>query len=163
VAELDAMKSAFAAFVRGLFPNIDALALYPCRVLAQNADGSLELQPDSDRLPGYSNVPLRLGLPGCSATVAAGARVLLGFENGEPSSPVAMLWGPASATALQLGDGPAQPVVLATALRTELNAIWAALAAHVHAGVTTGGGVSGVASVTPATSAIGSTKVTAAT
>lgn len=60
---------------------------------------------------------------------------------------------------LELGEGGMQPAVRGTALRTELDAIWTALGAHVHAGVTTGGGTSGPATVTPATQPITSTSV----
>jgi phage baseplate assembly protein V len=48
---------------------------------------------------------------------------------------------------LELGGGTMQPAALATALRTELDAIWTALGAHVHAGVTAGSAMSGTAAV----------------
>jgi hypothetical protein len=91
-ADLDRMKAGLAAWVRGLFARIDYLALYPSRVVSQNGDGTLELQPDDPRLPGLSNVPVRLGIPGTTVEVQAGARVLLGFEAGDPARPVATLW-----------------------------------------------------------------------
>jgi hypothetical protein len=92
VSDLDRMKGVLAAWVRGLFARIDYLALYPSKVVGQNGDGTLELQPDDARLPGLSNVPVRLGIPGTTVEVQAGARVLLGFEAGDPARPVATLW-----------------------------------------------------------------------
>jgi hypothetical protein len=92
MSELDRMKDGLAAWVRSLFSRLDYLALYPSRVVSQNGDGTLELQPDDPRLPGLSGVPVRLGLPGTTVEVQAGARVLLGFEAGDPARPVATLW-----------------------------------------------------------------------
>jgi phage baseplate assembly protein V len=60
---------------------------------------------------------------------------------------------------LELGGGTMQPAALATALRTELDAIWTALGAHVHAGVTAGGASTGTAAVAPAKQTIASAAV----
>lgn len=84
---------ALANFIRTVVGPVDYFAQYPAKVLAQNADNTLELQPDSPRLPGLSGVPMR-GLPGVVAKVKPGARVLVGFENGSPDAPVAMLAEP---------------------------------------------------------------------
>lgn len=90
--DYDRVKRAFAALVKQLMSRIDWLALYPCRVVTQAADGTLELQPDDPRMPGVTGVPIRLGLPGVTVRVQPGARVLLGFENGNPQLPMATLW-----------------------------------------------------------------------
>jgi hypothetical protein len=135
VAELDRMKAALAAYVRSLFAGLDYYASYPAKVVAQNGDGTLELQPDDPRIPGLSNVPIRYGVPGVKATVASGARVLLGFAAGDPGKPQAELWESAVPTEIVIGTGSTQPVGLGTALRTELDAIWTklvALGAHTH-------------------------------
>ena len=148
--DLDRIMGALESFVRGLFPNIDYLALYPARVAAQNGDGTLELVPDDPRLPGLSSVPVRYGTPDTTAVVASGARVLLGFAGGDPSKPIATVWESASITSITIGaSGPTQPAALGQDVRTELDAIWNILSTHVHAGVTTGSGASGVAAVTP--------------
>jgi hypothetical protein len=73
-------------------PRVDWLAKYDARVVAQNADGTLELKPDDDRLPSYSGVPIRYGVPGIAATVAAGARVVLEFSGANPQRPIATVW-----------------------------------------------------------------------
>ena len=77
---------------RVLGDRLDYLALYPARVVVQNDDGTLDLQPDDARLPAMQRVPIRYGVPGVTATAAPGSNVLVGFEAGDPARPVAMLW-----------------------------------------------------------------------
>jgi hypothetical protein len=72
--------------------RIDSLALYPCQVLRDHGDMRLDLQPDRADLPLLVHIPLRTMLPGVTVRVRQGARVLLGFENGDPSRPVATLF-----------------------------------------------------------------------
>ena len=100
-SDYDRIKSGLVAIIRrtvGAFivQRVDFLAAYQCKVVTQNGDGTLELQPDDVRLPGYSKVPIRYGVPGVSATVAAGARVLLEFAGGDPQKPIATVWESAS-------------------------------------------------------------------
>jgi hypothetical protein len=165
-AKEDRLKSGLLAMVRSAFPQIDFLASYPARVVEQNADGSLELIPDDTRISGLSNVPIRYGVPGVKATVAPGARVLLGFAGGDPAKPQAELWESATLLKLEVlgaevvvGTGEAQPAALATAVRTELDAIWMALGLHVHTGVTTGTGVTGNSGVSGTKQTIASSRV----
>lgn len=86
----------FSRLVASLTRRVDYLALYPCRVVQQRADGTLDLQAEDSRIGSPASVPYRT-MPGLSFEVSAGARVLLGFEDGSPSRPVAQLW--------ELGDG----------------------------------------------------------
>jgi hypothetical protein len=88
----DRIKGGLEAFVRSLLHRVDYFALYPAKVVAQNADGTLELQPDDTRIPPHSQVPIRLGIPGATVKVVAGGRVLLGFAGGRPDAPIATLW-----------------------------------------------------------------------
>jgi hypothetical protein len=62
---------------------------YPAKVVAQNADGTLELIPDSDLMPGLSGVPIRTFAPEVSVTVAPGSRCQVVFEEGDPQRPTA--------------------------------------------------------------------------
>lgn len=87
----DRLQRAIEGAIRALVP-VDYLAIYPCKVIAQQANGSLDLRPERAGLPDLSGVPIRCGLPGCKVTVAAGARVLVGFEGGRPDAPYAALW-----------------------------------------------------------------------
>lgn len=98
--ELDRVKGGLLRIIMGVVGRTDFHALYPSKVVTQNTDGTLELQPDSAKLKPISKVPIRLGLPGVTVKVAAGARVLLGFEQGDPSRPRALLWEADSMTEL---------------------------------------------------------------
>jgi hypothetical protein len=102
---LDRIKGPLAAFVLQVMDFVRLHPLFAAKVVAQNGDGTLELQPDSDVLPQLSRVPIRWGIPGVTATVAAGARVLVGFENGDPARPIATLWDSASVTQLNINAG----------------------------------------------------------
>lgn len=92
----DRFKGALADLVRQLTGHTDFHALYPATVKAQNDDNTLELKPDGTKLPGFSKVPIRHGLPGITVRVVKNARVLLGFEGGDPQRPYAALWSPGS-------------------------------------------------------------------
>lgn len=118
------VKEPLGGSIRVLFPRYLYQGLRPARVVSQNADFTLELRPDENLLPGLSQVPIKHGVPGLQVKVAAGARVLLGFQgNGDPSAPYAALWESGTLTELVvtasskvtvnapeilLGDGVAQ-------------------------------------------------------
>lgn len=84
---------------------------YPARVVQQNADGTLQLLPDDDKVKGggLDRVPIRYGLPGFTATVPAGTRVRVGFDAGDASRPWAALWDEGDVTAVVF-DGGTRPV-----------------------------------------------------
>ena len=85
------LRAALAAVIRAETRRVDYHALYPSTVLSQDgAGGPLDLRPDSADIPPPQAVPLRT-LPGVKLTIPAGTRVLLGYEGGDPSRPVAML------------------------------------------------------------------------
>ena len=89
---LDRMKAAMAAVLEAMVgARLDYLARYPARVVSQDGN-RLELQPDDPRIPGIPGVPIRVGVPGLTLKVPSGARVLLAFEGGDPSRPVAEIW-----------------------------------------------------------------------
>ena len=88
--------------------RLDHLALYPAVVVQQRADGTLDLVPEDARVPSCQGVPIRLGLPGVTVAVPAGGRVLLGYENGDPSRPVATLWESGTVTRITINNGTAK-------------------------------------------------------
>lgn len=132
---LDRVKTYLARVIDGVMRRVDWYAWYPARVLAQSEDGSLELKPDNPRVPGLSKVPLRLGLPGVRVNVLPGARVLVGFEGGDPSRPVAALWERPScvemaldpSATLLLGDGATQAALHGTYFVAQLQTLHATL------------------------------------
>lgn len=111
MATTDRAKAALVAIIRatvGNFlvgPRVDYLAMYPAKVVSQNGDGTLELQPDDSRLPGYSSVPIRYGIPGVTATVSGGARALLTWAGGDPQKPVVVGWEPGTILSLAVKAG----------------------------------------------------------
>jgi hypothetical protein len=99
----DRYFAGFRDLVRRAVPGIDYQAAYPSKVVAQNGDGTLELRPDTERMPNVPRVPIRTFAPGVTLKVAAGARCLLEFEEGDPRRPIATFWDGAGLTEVQLG------------------------------------------------------------
>lgn len=92
-ADYDRIRRGLALFIQRVTSRIDYLAHYPCKVQGQNADGTLELKPDDGRFgPGLSKVAIRHGIPGVTVIVKTPSRVMLYFENGDPTKPAAALW-----------------------------------------------------------------------
>lgn len=87
----DTIRQTIARIARSA-TGVDYLALYRARIVAQNADGTLEVELDDKRMPGMSHVPLRTFLPGVEVRVKSGGHVLVGFESGDPTRPVATLF-----------------------------------------------------------------------
>ena len=102
----DRLKAAITAFVSQLTAKYDYAAKYAHTVVAQNADGTLELKPDSPNLPGLSNVPIR-SLPGLAIKVSPGARVSVEFDGMDPSKPYATTWDQGGLTSLAFAGGNA--------------------------------------------------------
>jgi hypothetical protein len=67
-------------------PPLDFMLFYRAQVLTASTDGAtVDVKPEDARIPGHSNVPIRVGIPGAVAVVQPGAVVLLGWEKGDPS------------------------------------------------------------------------------
>lgn len=145
------LADALEAVISRVMRRVDYHALYPARVVTQNADGSLDLVPDSERVPSCQRVPVRT-LRGISVEVSAGARVLLGYEGGDPSMPYASLWEPGDATVVRVNGGDSrvardgEPVVASAALTAWMAAVVTKVntgVGTVSAGPTTIGAISG--------------------
>jgi hypothetical protein len=139
--DYDRLKQSLVTLIRrtlgaSIIQKIDYLAAYQCKVITQNTDGTLELQPDDARLPPYQKVSIRYGVPGVSALIANGARVLLEFAGGDPQKPIATVWESASVTklvatasAIDLGGGATEALVKGTSYATHMGNLSTALTA----------------------------------
>lgn len=93
-AVIDRIKDSLFALVRAANPTVDYYAFYRATVVSQTGDGRyVDVRPDSPKIPGMSKVPLKLGLPGATAKFSGGAKVLVGWEDGDPRFPVAIMFG----------------------------------------------------------------------
>lgn len=132
---LGAFGAIIARFVgnRIVGPRVDYLASYPATAVTQNGDGTLEIQPDDSRLPSLSSVPIRYGVPGVSAQIANGGRVLLSFAGADPAKPIATVWESASVIALVFNGGShgvarvADAVAVASTMNAWISAVTAQL------------------------------------
>lgn len=94
-------------------------AAYFGSVIAQNDDGTLDIKLETVSVPSPTQVPIRYGIPGISATIKPGARVAVQYEDGDSRRPVATVWDAAEveelnvtaqnvkvhAASVELGDG----------------------------------------------------------
>lgn len=96
----DAIRDGLERIVRQATAHVDYYAIYAGKVVAQNADGTLEIRPDAAHMPGFSRIPIAYGVPGISATVASGARVHVKFEQGSPAHPKAEVIDPTALKAI---------------------------------------------------------------
>lgn len=87
----DRVKQAFFSAVRASSPRAPYMGVYRGVVVSQSGQ-TVDVKLDDARLAGASAVPIQIGLPGATVEVAAGARVLVVFESGDPSKDVALTW-----------------------------------------------------------------------
>jgi hypothetical protein len=109
---LERFKRVLISFIRNATRRMDYLALYPATVLKDHGNHELDLRPDQVELPALVRVPLRLGIPGATVKVKAGARVLLGFDNGDPDKPTCQLWSTGTLELLKISTGQGHVVTI---------------------------------------------------
>lgn len=99
------MSDALERFVRWACRDVRFHKLYPGTVELDRGDGSMDVTPDDDEIRGMGLPPLRAraGLPG-EVTADAGARVLVGFDGGDPKRPYIAEFGGGRGT-VKLGGG----------------------------------------------------------
>lgn len=107
--------------------RIDWLKSYAGRVIVQRSDGTLDIQLDTRDVPPLPAVRYRVLPAGAKLTIAAGSRVVVTFDNGDPLTPVAGLFDPGMATrgVARLND----TVKMSPAFQTWTGLVKAALAA----------------------------------
>lgn len=145
----DRVKQAFFSAVRASAPRAAYTGFYRGVVVSQTGQ-TVDVKLDDPRLPGMSALPIQVGLPAATVEVAAGARMLLAFENGDPAKPVALLWEGAQARRISLpadllelgGESLADAVVKGTTYRAAeatLNATLQTTLAAAAAGLAAAG------------------------
>lgn len=98
----DRILGPFRSLIRAAVARVDYFALYSAVVNTDNGDETCDLTPEDSRLPSMSKVPKMYGLPGIKTTISQGAKVLLCFQNGDPSRPAIVLFGTGSASELDI-------------------------------------------------------------
>jgi hypothetical protein len=90
----DHPRAALDQFLSKLRRDVDYSREWPCKVITQNPDYTLQLLPDDDAMKaaGLDKVPIRYGLPGMRAKLKSGARCHLAFAAGDPKRPFAHNW-----------------------------------------------------------------------
>ena len=104
------MNPRFRNAIRALagIPSVDYSALYPAKVLANKSGNRADVRADDDRIGALSNISVKQFAPDITLEIAAGARCLLGFAEGDPSKPFAIAFDLAgSFTRLEIGSGGA--------------------------------------------------------
>ncbi len=98
---LDRVKGSLVAIIESVIgPRLDYRAAHPAKVVTQHLDGTLDVVPDNADIAPMTKVPIRYGVPGVTAKIAVGARVLVEFAGGNPERPIATVWESASVTEL---------------------------------------------------------------
>lgn len=129
------LRATFWALVReivgqpidaGASPEYLLLGRYRATVVAQNADGTLEVQAEDPRISGVKNVRLRVPIPNCVVQVAPGAVVLLCFEGGNRKQAYCAPEWESGATLTSLSIGAAADAVVTKQDMSALIAVFTA-------------------------------------
>jgi hypothetical protein len=130
----DRLSSALKELITLFTAKVDYLALYPSEVFSQDSDGSLQVFPDNQSIAKQAGVKLHSPFPHCKVTVTKGARVLLGFEEGDPSKPYCLpSWSSpdGTLTLIDIGSG-SQFVALSNKVDQAFADLKTYIDAHTH-------------------------------
>lgn len=105
--------NAFKRVLEALLPDFDLYALHPATVI-NAAPNTVDVRCDNARLPELVGVPLRTFAPNVQILVSVDSRVLIAFEGGDRTKPVALLWGAGNFDALSIGSQNTQPIARVT-------------------------------------------------
>ncbi len=97
----DRIRRALREILQSIMGRVDYFALYQAEVISQSGQ-TLELRPLDSRFPDMDEVPIWHGLPGVEVKIEKGAIVLVGFRDGNPTRPFAMLWQSETLTDVKL-------------------------------------------------------------
>ena len=139
------MKRAIFALFKASVPRLDYYATYRARVVQFNdADQTIDVVPDDQRIPSMGGIPFRHGAPGTTVKmpiVNPGTSVLIGWSGGDPSAPFAESWGGGETVAqitqvaaeIILGGTGAQPTLKGTSHNSALSTLAGALTVYTTA------------------------------
>lgn len=83
------LEETLGPIVQSETAHLEYYGSWLARAVGQNGDGTLELQPYSERWPGLSAVRMRHGIPGVTvAQITPGIDVVFTFEDGRPRAPI---------------------------------------------------------------------------
>ena len=88
----DNLHEGLESFIKEVMRGVDYHIAYPCRVISQRADGTLDIEPDDTKIPPMSSVPVRCFIPGAKYKVTENSRGNLIFENANPQKPAFTLY-----------------------------------------------------------------------
>lgn len=99
-------------------PDLMRLGLYPAQIVAQNADGTLDVKPVNPDIPGDKNVRMFVGVAGATVKPVPGAVVLLGWEEGDPGKAFCapIFYSGGSLLSLTIADQAGDALVLGNGL-----------------------------------------------
>lgn len=89
---LDPLHQGLKQFILETISQLDYYAMYPGKVVVQREDGTIDIILDNPRLPPLTSVPIRLPWPGAKINVMPNTRVLVSFEDADPTQFSAQLW-----------------------------------------------------------------------
>jgi hypothetical protein len=101
-AMMDRLLGPFRSLTRAATARVDYFALYSAIVNTDNGDETCDLTPEDSRLPTMQGIPKMYGVPGATSTLEQGGKVLICFQNGDPSKPAIVLFGKPSPGRLKL-------------------------------------------------------------
>jgi hypothetical protein len=89
---MSGMRDSLAAFIRWVMRDTAYHRVFTAVVMAPSDGATVDLLPDDPTVAGngLQGVPVSYGVPGASAKLLPGIRMLLIFEGGDPSKPRAI-------------------------------------------------------------------------
>lgn len=108
----DRLRGALLTIISDATRAMSFVRLVRGRVVHVHSGGAVDTQPETQGAAQHSELPARYGLPGVLRAVAkAGARVLIGHAEGDPSQPFVAAWDSGELEELVFNvDGGAQPL-----------------------------------------------------
>lgn len=108
----DTQPTGAEAVARRALRWVDYLALFPCTVIRDHGDHTLDLLPEHQGLPEMVKVRMLQPIAGARVKLKAGSQVLLQFQQGDPARPLVTNTAMATLEKLELITGKGQQLIL---------------------------------------------------